>query len=539
MATVAQKLAASLKAIGIRYVFGIPSGNFVDYMEAINATEGLEFVLVSNEASAGFMADACWRLTGSMAACFGTFGPGACNLTTGICCGYLDRSPMLAFTDEMTDQMRSRTTQMNIDHQALFEPITKWTTRLDPERVAETVSRAASIAASEVPGPVHIGIPAGDTALRKTDSQQTAKILPEPVPAADHSALDRMETIFVKSARPILALGLTSVRADVKQLVEKIVERYKLPVVLTPMAKGMLPEDHPSYAGVLAHALSDHVAQTHQQCDLVIGIGYDPVEINYEDWMPAVPLLNINTVPADLDTRRYSLACDVVGRLAPSLERLLAVDTGNKQWDLGELAHRRRKMFARLQPSADVFDPRTVLTDLRKALPEDGVMVCDVGAHLHLIGQQWQTPAPELQLMTNGCSSMGYAIPAAVAAKLCRPEREVCCVVGDGGFLMMAGEMATAMRLGHRVVFVLMLDKSLSLIRLKQENKGHPIYGTPLHGTGYASASTYFGVPVLPAGNRAEYALALERAFNAKSPVIIEVCIQSESYDELILRGNR
>ena len=539
MATVAQKMAASLKSIGIRYVFGVPSGNFVDYMAAINATDGLEFVLVSNEASGGFMADACWRLTGSMAACFGTFGPGACNLTTGICCGYLDRSPMLALTGEMTDQMRSRTTQMNIDHQALFEPITKWTTRLDPERVAETVSRAASIAASEVPGPVHIGIPAGDTALRTSGSQRTAKISQEPVPVADHSVLDRMETVFAKSERPILALGLTSVRADVKQLVKKIVERYKLPVVLTPMAKGMLSENHPSYAGVLAHALSDHVAQTHQQCDLVIGIGYDPVEINYEDWMPAVPLLNIDTVPADLDTRRYLLACDVVGRLTPSLERLLAVGVGNKQWDLDELAQRRRKMFDRLHPSADVFDPRTVLADLRKSLPEDGIMACDVGAHLHLIGQQWPTPAPELQLMTNGCSSMGYAIPAAVAAKLCRPEREVCCVVGDGGFLMMAGEMATAMRLGQRVVFILMLDKSLSLIRLKQENKGYPIYGTPLHGTGYTSASTYFGVPVLFAGNRAEYTLALERAFNAKGPVIIEVCIHSESYDKLILRGNR
>lgn len=539
MATVAQKMAASLKAIGIRYVFGVPSGNFVDYMEAINATEGLEFVLVSNEASGGFMADACWRLTGSMAACFGTFGPGACNLTTGICCGYLDRSPMLALTDEMTDQMRSRTTQMNIDHQALFEPITKWTTRLDPERVEETVSMAASIAASEVPGPVHIGIPAGDTARRTTGSQRTAKISQEPVPAADPFVLDRMETVFAKSARPILALGLTSVRADVKPLIKKIAEKYKLPVVLTPMAKGMLSENHPSYAGVLAHALSDHVAQTHRQSDLVIGVGYDPVEINYEDWMPAVPLLNVDTVPADLDTRRYALACDVVGRLAPSLERLLAGGVESKQWDLDELAQRRRKMFDRLHPPDDVFDPRTVLTDLRKSLPEDGIMVCDVGAHLHLIGQQWQTPAPELQLMTNGCSSMGYAVPAAVAAKLCRPEREVCCVVGDGGFLMMAGEMATAMRLGQRVVFILMLDKSLSLIRLKQENKGCPIYGTPLHGAGYASASTYFGVPVLPAGNRAEYTLALERAFNAKGPVIIEVCIHSESYDALILRGNR
>ena len=112
-------------------------------MEAIRATDGIEFILVSNEASGGFMADVCWRLTGSMAACFGTFGPGACNLTTGVCCGFLDRSPMLAFTDEMNDRMRSRISQMNIDHQALFAPITKWTTRLSPGRISEIIRRGA------------------------------------------------------------------------------------------------------------------------------------------------------------------------------------------------------------------------------------------------------------------------------------------------------------------------------------------------------------------------------------------------------------
>ena len=116
----ARVFAQTLKDTGIRYIFGIPSGNWVDYMEAIRETEGIEFVLVSNEASGGFMADACWRLTGQMAACFGTFGPGACNLSTGVCCGLLDRSPMLVFTDEMSDQMLHRTTQMNIDHQALL-----------------------------------------------------------------------------------------------------------------------------------------------------------------------------------------------------------------------------------------------------------------------------------------------------------------------------------------------------------------------------------------------------------------------------------
>lgn len=535
----ALKLAETLKYIGIRYIFGIPSGNWVDYMEAIRETDGIEFVLVSNEASGGFMADACWRLTGQMAACFGTFGPGACNLSTGVCCGLLDRSPMLVFTDEMSDQMLHRTTQMNIDHQALFAPLTKWTTRLAGDRIEDTLKKAAAIARSEVPGPVHIGLPAGELPSGDGREKPAAQVQITSVPEPDSAVLAEMADIFDRSEKPLLAIGLSAVRAGVKGLVGKIAERYHIPVVMTPMAKGMLSEDHPSYAGILAHALADRVGKTHKQADLIVGIGYDPIEINYEDWMPDTPLIHIDTTPADLDQENFTLACDLVGSLSSSLKRLLSIDTPPKKWDLAALADLRRAMFERLAPPAQGFDPRTVLADLRAALPPDGIMTCDVGAHLHLIGQQWRTPEPELQLMTNGCSSMGYGIPAAIGSKLAMPEREVCCVVGDGGFLMMAGEMATAKRLGKRIVFVLMTDKTLSLIRIKQNRKDYETYGTPLHGEGYASSAGFFGVPVVPVENRNGYQTALKQAFAADGPTIIEAFIRSSDYDDLVLRGNR
>jgi len=196
-------------------------------------------------------------------------------------------------------------------------------------------------------------------------------------------------------------------------------------------------------------------------------------------------------------------------------------------------------MFAQLAPPAGTFGPRAVLAGLREALPDDGIMACDVGAHLHLIGQQWRTPEPDCLLMTNGWSSMGFAIPAAIAAKLCRPEKRVCCVVGDGGFLMMAGEMATAMRLGVHVVFVLMTDGSLSLIRIKQGRKGYAEYGTPLHGEKYESAGSFFGVPVLPARDEPTYRKALTEAFDLDAPVIVEAFVDGREYDDLLLKGNR
>ncbi len=282
MATVAQVMAETLKELAVRYVFGVPSGNWVDYMAAIEEVDGLDFILISNEGSGGFMADIRWRLTGKIAACFGTFGPGACNQTTGVCGGYLDRSPMIAFSDEMNDMMLPRITQMNIDHQTLFKPITKWSARLEAGKVRRTLHKAVSIATSEVPGPVHIGLPAGiggDESAAETVETAAA----EKPPRAGGPLLERMVEVFSSSRKPVVALGITSIRADIRDLVIKFLEKFQLPAVLTPMAKGMVPESHPYYAGVLAHALGDQVGVTHQQADLVIGIGFDPVELNYED----------------------------------------------------------------------------------------------------------------------------------------------------------------------------------------------------------------------------------------------------------------
>ncbi|WP_300455989.1 thiamine pyrophosphate-binding protein [Desulfobacula sp.] len=541
MATVAQVMAGTLKELGVHYIFGVPSGNWVDYMAAIQAVDGLEFILVSNEGSGGFMADVCWRLTGKVAACFGTMGPGACNQTIGVCGGYLDRSPMIAFSDEVNPKLQHRISQMNIDHQTLFKPITKWTARLKACNVRETLYNALQIATSEVPGPVYIGLPCGIGLDEAADESVTVPDREE-ISTADTDALAKMASLFMGAKKPVIALGITAMRANVQEMVINILEKFKVPAVLTPMAKGMVPEDHPCYTGVLSHALGNQVGITHQQADLVVGIGFDPVELNYEDWMPHVPLVHIDTVPADLNTKNHTLGCDVVGQLRPSLECLLSLDCTEKEWDMEKLAARKTAMFAQLAAPKGTFGPRRVLEALRIILPKDGIMTCDVGAHSHLIGQQWQTDSPECQLMSNGCSAMGFAIPAAIAAKLCCPEQKVCCVVGDGGLYMMAGEMVTAMRLNVNIVVVVMMDAHLSLIRIKQQRKNYVPYGTSLPTPSPdtdVSPHTLFGVPVFMVKDASQYDHALKEAFIANGPVIIEAFVHAEEYENLVLKGNK
>lgn len=541
MTTVAEQVVQRLKEQGVRFVFGVPSGSWLYYMEAMR-NQGLDYVLVSNEASAGFMADVCARLTGTPAVCYGTVGPGASNLSTGVVNALLDRSPMIAFSSEPPEKMIGRTVQMAIDHQAFFRPITKLTTRLAEERVDQILDQALRIATSGIPGPVHVGLPE-DLGSKKIPFRASSA-LPNTnfglrSASADAAHLEALEKAFLGAKKPVIAVGLTAVRTMDRSLLAKLAEKHRIPVVLTPMAKGMLPENHPWYAGVLFHALSDQVALTHKQADLVLSVGYDPVEFNFEDWMPQVPLVHLDVVEADIDRVSFKSVLDVVGDITTSVERLIALPALASAWDEKALAERRASMFAQLDPPPGSFGPRAALSILREVLPQDGIMACDVGAHTHLIGQAWKTPAPGLQLMTNGCSSMGFGVPAAIAAKLACPDKQVACVTGDGGFLMMAGEMALARRRNLPVVFVLLADQNLELIRLKQKKKSFEKYSTVLYEEPCPTPNYVFGVPVVRADTAEEYRSALEKAFQANGPVIVEAHIDPSEYEGLILKKHK
>lgn len=536
---VARNVVVGLRDMGVRHVFGVPSGGWVDYMEAIRTTDGIDFVLTSHEGGAGFMADVCGRLTGVPGVCFGTFGPGATNLATGVGGATLDRSPMIALTDEMPAAWRSRTVQMGIDHQALFAPLTKATMRIEADSAVDTLAEAARIALSGRPGAVHVGLPQGMSAVA-VEEARIARPAADPVPAPDEAAVAALIAAFAAATKPVLAIGLGAVHAGVQDRVVALAERFGLPVLLTPMAKGMVAETHPSYAGVLFHALSDLVGQTHAEADLVVAVGYDPIEFNYESWMrDGLALASIDIVAADIDRAVHPVVADVVGAIAPALDALLTLPAVTKGWDLAALAFRREEMFGRLAGGEGAFAPRAALDVLRDVLPADGIMTCDVGAHTHLIGQHWRTPAPGTQIMTNGWSAMGFGLPAAIAAKLCRPDTQVCCVLGDGGFLMTAGELATAVRERLPLVIVIFTDNDLALIRIKQEKKSNPIYGTPVRAEGTIGGPSLFGVPVTVARDPAEFRAALEAGFAADGPVIVEALLDSREYDELVLRKDK
>lgn len=401
-------------------------------------------------------------------------------------------------------------------------------------------SRAVASPSAEVPGPVHVGLPA-DIGNEVVAGAASTATMPFGLPAAPPPAerLEALDTLLRRAKRPLLVAGLSCTRLADRVAWQQVVARHQLPVVLSPMAKGLLSETHPAYVGGLFHALSALVAETIQEADLVLALGYDPVEFNVEEWLPDVPFVHVDTAPADVDTS-VQLAVEAVGDVGAALQFLAEQPPYEHTWDLEAIAVRRQRLFDTLMAPSPSLSPACVIGAIQDVLSSDeGYLTCDVGAHTHLIGQLWRTPGPGKLLMTNGWSSMGFGIPAAIAAKLCRPEHPVVCVTGDGGFLMMAGEMATAARLGLPVVVVVLVDRHIQLITVKQERQGAQRYGTQLYPSGYTSPEHYFGVPVVVARSVDEVREAVVQGLRGSAPLVVEALVDPATYDEVILRPHK
>jgi len=529
--TNAGTLAARLKSHGVRYAFGIPSGQVLALIEAFTQS-GIRYVLVSHEMAAAFMADVTGRLTGIPGVAIATLGPGATNLTTGVGNALLDRSPALIITGQVPVSQMGRRVQMHIDHQVLMRPLTKESFLLEPGSVADTVDQAMGLAAAEPPGPVHLDVPE-DVAVAESGEAPSRLLRFEPEVSRKVSGLAQGLDILRQARRPVVALGLSAARLGIGPLVRRFVERHSVPFVSTMMGKGVLPDEHPLCIGVLGRARHRWVEEYLAHADLVIGIGYDPVEIGYEDWMPKVPLIHIDREGVDADSP-VKVAGEVRGDLKMILPELAKATLPRYAWDLERLRAFRSALLHSLRPAGRRLQPHQVLDLLRAWLPRDGILACDVGAHTHIVATQWPIAAPENLLVSNGWSSMGYAIPAAMAAKLARPNREVVCLMGDGGFLMLAGEMATAARLGLKILFVVLRDESLSLIEAKQRKRNYHLVGVALRERWARTSINYFGVPCIQAGSPRAFRNALSRASRLRGPLIIEAHVDGSKYQEIL-----
>ena len=511
-------------------MFGLPGGEILHFIEAARKV-GIEFVLTRHEAVAAFMADATGQLTRRPGVCVSTLGPGAMNLTLGVANAFLDRSPVIAITAATAESARPYTTHQQLDLNAVFRPFTKTTVTLDGVNTAATVRRAWRTAIEPRPGPVHLALPS-DVARR--EEQQTedphVSVSPDPLPPPSREALNRLAAEINAARRPIVVLGL-DLESTAAHVVRQFVDALGVPVFVTPKAKGMLPEDHEQFLGVCGGLAADAVILDFlQRADLLIGVGFDPVESD-KLWHHTMRLVSI--APVSIAADAYRPVLEVTGDVVQSLRGLISRGLGPFDWRTSDLRAFRAELERTLNPAlspVEGISPLEVTRRLRELFPPDTIVTTDVGSIKLLVSQAWRTFEPLTFLESNGLSAMGYALPAAMAAKFLEPERPVLCTIGDGGYSMVFADIETAVRHRLRFATVVYNDSALSLIQVAQERRGYPDYGVRYGEVDFAAASAALGAWARRVRTIAELDAAIMEAIRHDGPSVVEVMIDPAEY---------
>ncbi len=479
-----QVIIQYLAAAGIRHIFGYPGDPSVEFLEAARR-EGMRFVLSSREGTAGLTAEAYGQLTGRPGVCLSTLGPGSTNLVNAVANAYLDRVPMLAISGQIERKREPYFTHQVVDHNRLFSPISKWTAAVQPDTVATIMRKALRIATAERPGPVHITTAADVVGAEATDNELTlppmrARRTPQ-IFSAGAAEVDPVKRLKA-ARRPVILAGISAVWSEASAALVHLAEAIGAPVVVAPMAKGVMPEDHPLFAGTLDMACNKFVWDFLKGADLLLAVGFDAVEL-IKPWPLAIPTIHIDTVPNTDQIYRADL--EIVGDIPGILEAIAAATGSLARWNEAAVAAHREKL-RQLYYAGRIngrMNPTDVVDVVRALMPRDAVVSTDVGSHKLLVGQGWTTYSPRALLMTNGLSSMGFSLPAAIAAKLVHPDKQVVCFVGDGGLAMVQAELRVAASLKIDPVVVVFCDNSLNRIELKQMARQYPSWGTLIEPT--------------------------------------------------------
>ena len=490
-----QVIIQYLAAAGIRHIFGYPGDPSVEFLEAARR-EGMSFVLGSREGTAGLMAEAYGQLTGRPGVCLSTLGPGSTNLVNAVANAYLDRVPMLAISGQIERKREPYFTHQVVDHNRLFSPISKWTAAVQPNTVATIMRKALRIATAERPGPVHLTTAADVVGAEATDDEvklppMRARRVPQ-IFSAGAAEVDPVKRL--KSARrPVILAGISAVWSGATASLARLAETIGAPVVVAPMAKGVIPEDHPFYAGTLDMACNGFIWDFLKGADLLLAVGFDAVEL-IKPWPLTMPTIHIDTVPNT--DQIYQADLEIVGDIPDILEAIAAAAGSLARWSEAEIAAHRRKLTELYYAGrvAGRMNPTDVVDVVRALMPRDTVVSTDVGSHKLLVGQGWTTYSPRTLLMSNGLSSMGFSLPAAIAAKVVHPDKQVVCFVGDGGLAMVQGELRVAASLKIDPIVVVFCDNSLNRIELKQMARQYPSWGTVIEPTDMHHAGSLDGL---------------------------------------------
>ncbi len=540
--TGAEALMDALHRHSVDTIFGYPGGAILPIYDALHVAESqgwVKHILVRHEQAGTHAADAYARATGKVGVCFGTSGPGATNLVTGIATAQMDSVPMVVITGQVPRAAIGTDAFQETDIFGITLPIVKhsWVVR-DPADLGSIVAQAFLIAASGRPGPVLIDIPK-DVGQEEFDyvPVEPGSVIPagfrQPAPP-EEAAVEAALALIEEARRPLLYVGGGAISAGAHASLRMLAERFQLPVTTTLMGKGAFDENHPLSVGMLGMHGTAYANFAVTECDLLIAVGArfdDRVTGKLDTFAPRARVVHFEIDPAEVGKNRPADVA-VLGDLGLSLSRLVDLSLQRHEeprtaaWLERIEAWKQRYPLTVPQPEGPIY-PQEVLLAVRD-LSNDAIVTTDVGQH-QMWAAQYLRNGPRGWISSAGLGTMGFGMPAAIGAQMACPERQVICIAGDASILMNIQELGTLAAYGLPVKVVIVNNHWQGMVRQWQESFYEERYSASdmLNGMpDFIALASAFGVGGVKITERTRLHADLGEALRAPGPMLIDVHVR-------------
>ncbi len=515
---------------GVTHVFGIPGAKIDAVFDALQ-DKGPEIIVARHEQNAAFMAQAVGRLTGKPGVVLVTSGPGASNLATGLLTANTEGDPVVALAGNVIRADRLKRTHQSLDNAALFQPITKYSVEVqDVKNIPEAVTNAFRIASAGQAGAAFVSFPQ-DVVNEVTNTKNVRAVAaPKLGPAADDAisaAIAKIQTAKL----PVILVGMKGGRPEAIKAVRKLLKKVQLPFVETYQAAGTLSRDlEDQYFGRIGLFRNQPGDLLLEQADVVLTIGYDPIEYDPKFWNVNGDrtIIHLDEIIADID-HAYQPDLELIGDIPSTINHIehdaVKVEFAEREQkilsDLKQYMHEGEQVPADWK--SDRAHPLEIVKELRNAVDDHVTVTCDIGSHAIWMSRYFRSYEPLTLMISNGMQTLGVALPWAIGASLVKPGEKVVSVSGDGGFLFSAMELETAVRLKAPIVHIVWNDSTYDMVAFQQLKKYNRTSAVDFGNIDIVKYAESFGATGLRVESPDQLADVLRQGMNAEGPVIIDV----------------
>ena len=532
-----QYIAKYLKKRGVKQVFGTPGSDTINLINAFS-NEGISYVLTHHENTAAYMASTYGELTGIPGVVIVTKGPGVTNLASGIASAFLDRRPIIVFSAILDPELLARNPHQEVSLVEFGGLIAKLSEEVTSENVIELIDRAYNQAIGPRPGAVYLPISPVqsvkeiNTVKKEIDILITENDANKNIPSNE---LDNAIELINNSKRPMVVAGVGVVGSRASSELLTFINKIKSPICVTLQAVGVVPCDDELYIGMYGW-FGTPIDNMLKKSDLIITVGLDGWDI-IRPFKSEVPIISVDSFDAN-DRTFQPVTIGVEADISYALEVLTNKIEGGST-DHNWLIE-AKECFEKIQNyelgiskeynEANGIAPQAVYKEIRKIVPKNTIITADAGAHKSLASQAWLTNLPLTYFVSNGLSPMGFSLGAAMGAKFASPESPVISFVGDGGFLMYAGELATWKRLDLSMIQIIMVDNGLTQVKSKQVKSGYNTESTSFDQVDYKNIVQSFGIEAFEVNNIKQLKDSITSALQLDKPVSIIINLDGSEY---------